>query len=174
MEGLSYIPIALETKFELTTSPFLELKSGPHYQRQLASAADLPCRSVLLTVGSPQVSIRSQILMQSDRPLLSEELALARKPIAIVPNPRHLSYLHHSRSQICINVCHNQMPHCSCSFDAAARFRQVHSSAWDQEVMAAAKESGDQEIILMLMEKFDESVVTDNEETGSKFANGFV
>ena len=40
--------------------------------------------------------------------------------------------------------------------------------------MRAAREGGDEEIISMLMEKYNKSTVTDDEEVGSMFGDLFV
>jgi hypothetical protein len=43
----------------------------------------------------------------------------------------------------------------------------------DEDVMAAAREPGDEATIFMLMKKFDESAVTEDVEFGSMFGNLF-
>jgi hypothetical protein len=43
----------------------------------------------------------------------------------------------------------------------------------DEDVMAAARKAGDEAIIFMLMKKFDESAVTEDDGFGSMFGDLF-
>lgn len=48
-----------------------------------------------------------------------------------------------------------------------------HGAIVDENVTTAAREAGDEEIISMLEEKFDESAITDDDEVGSMLGNLF-
>lgn len=54
-----------------------------------------------------------------------------------------------------------------------ARILLDHGAVVGGDVVAAAREGGDIEIISMLVEKFDEADFTDDDELGSMFGNLF-